>query len=165
MTIADGRTLANPQSAIHNPQSTMACYLGLDYGGKRIGLAVGDTHLSVASPLVTVAARGQVGEDVRAVLECARDYQIEAFVVGLPLNMDGSEGEQAKLTRRFGEALAHVTGLPVHYWDERLSTAEARELLRPAELTRKKRKARLDRVAAQVILQNFLDSHTKEQSK
>ncbi len=81
-----------------------------------------------------------------------------ALVVGLPLNMDGSEGDQAKLTRRFGDKLAQVSGLAVHYWDERLSSVTARRLMIPAELSRKKRKARLDRVAAQVILQSFLDT-------
>ncbi len=136
----------------------MIRYLGIDHGSKRIGLAVGDSSTAIASPLATIAARGRAADDVRTIVESISDYDIDTFVVGLPLNMDGTEGPQAKLTRRFGDELGRETGIPVQYWDERLSTNTARELMIPAELTRKKRKNRLDRVAAQVILQSFLDA-------
>jgi len=136
----------------------MIRYLGIDYGTKRIGLAVGDSMGKLASPLGAVAAKGTVVDHARAVIEYASDYDVDAFVVGLPLNMDDTEGKQSKLTRAFGDELSRSTGLAVHYQDERLSSVSARELLLPAELTRKKRKARLDAVAAQVMLQNFLDS-------
>lgn len=136
----------------------MKRYLGIDYGTKRIGLAIGDDDAKIASPLETIAARGDPANHVQAVLAAAEGYDIDAFVVGLPLNMDDSEGEQAKLTRGFGDALARLTHLPVHYFDERLSSHAAQELLRPAELTRKKRRAIEDSVAAQVILQAFLDT-------
>ena len=132
--------------------------VGIDYGTKRIGLAVGDTDAGIASPLGTIEVHGDITDQVRAVLSSSQDYDVGVFVVGLPLNMDGTEGEQAKLTRRFGDALAHTSGRPVHYWDERLSSHAARGLLQPAELTRKKRKAVEDSVAAQVILQSFLDA-------
>ena len=92
----------------------------------------------------------------------AAEYEVEAFVVGLPLNMDDTEGKQAKIARRFGDELARATGKPVRFWDERLSSVAARELLEGAKLTRKKRKARIDRVAAQVILQSFLDVRTDD---
>jgi len=138
----------------------MPRFLGIDHGTRRIGLAVSDPGATLASPLTTVAASGRLSDQVAAVLSCAKEYDIGAFVVGLPLNMDDTEGDQAKTVRRFGAELGRVSGKPVHYWDERLSSHAAEELLRPAELTRKKRKARLDRVAAQVILQGFLDART-----
>ena len=136
----------------------MPRFLGIDHGTRRIGLAVSDPGATLASPLATIAASGNLSDEIAAVLSCAKDYEIDAFVVGLPLNMDDTEGDQAKTVRRFGAELGRVSGKPVHYWDERLSSHAAEELLRPAELTRKKRKARLDRVAAQVILQGFLDA-------
>ena len=135
----------------------MTCYLGIDYGTRRIGLAVGDDDIGVAYPISIVPATGQVSQDALAVLRSATEYDVDAYVVGLPLNMDGSEGPQAKLTRRFGKQLAAKSGKDVHYTDERLSSATADELLAPADLTRKKHKARRDAVAAQVILQTYLD--------
>jgi putative Holliday junction resolvase len=141
----------------------MQRYLGIDYGTKRIGLAVGDDGTRIASPIETIGAAGDVADLVRRIAAAAEEYQVDAFVVGLPINMDGTEGEQAKITRRVGDKLAHATGKGVHYFDERLSSASARELLQPADLTRKKRNAREDAVAAQVILQAFLDAQRAEQ--
>jgi putative Holliday junction resolvase len=138
----------------------MARYLAIDYGGKRIGLAVSDGETRLAAPVATVVATGDPSNDVRTVCGVAEEYGVDEFVVGLPLNMDGTEGPQAKLVRRFGAELERVTRQPVHYWDERLSSVSAQEKLAPAGLTRKKRKARLDRVAAQGILQEFLDSQS-----
>ena len=135
----------------------MPRFLGIDYGTKRIGLAVSDPDATIASPLRTIQSRGDAGQDAMAVAAVAREYEVDELVVGLPLNMDGTEGEQAKICRTFGEALQRETGLPVSYCDERLSSFAADELLRPAELTRKKKKARRDRVAAQVMLQGFLE--------
>jgi len=138
----------------------MPRFLGIDHGSKRIGLAVSDPGATLASPLTTITTSGNLSDEIAAVLSHAKDYDIDAFVVGLPLNMDDSEGNQAKSVRRFGAELERITGKPVYYWDERLSSHAAEELLRPAELTRKKYKARLDRVAALVILQGFLDART-----
>lgn len=136
--------------------------LGIDYGAKYIGFAVGDTDAGIASPVETIEAGSAISDQVRAVLTVTGEYDVDAFVVGLPLNMDGTEGEQAKITRAFGDALAQTSGKPVHYWDERLSSHSAQELLAPAELTRKKRKSVEDSVAAQVILQGFLDARDSE---
>jgi len=136
----------------------MPRFLGIDHGSKRIGLAVSDPGATLASPLATIPASGDLTDEIASVLSYAKDYEIDAFVIGLPLNMDDTEGNQAKTVRRFGTELARVSGKPVHYWDERLSSHAAEDLLRPAELTRKKHKARLDRVAALVILQGFLDA-------
>lgn len=135
----------------------MATFLAIDYGLKRIGLAVGDDGSTVATPLRPIAGTGRVEDDVRAVLRAAEAYDLTAFVVGLPLNMDGTEGDQARLSRRFGDALARAAAKPVHYVDERLSSFAAEELVQPLDLSRKKRKARLDSIAAQTILNNFLD--------
>ena len=136
----------------------MARFLGIDLGAKRIGLAISDVDEVIASPIVTMQACGRTEDDVRAILRVAQTHDAEAFVIGLPLNMDGSEGPQAKLTRSFGDRLASVSRRPIHYFDERLSSHAAVQLMIPAELTRKKKKARLDAVAAQVILHGFLQA-------
>ena len=142
----------------------MASYLGIDYGTKRIGLAVGDDVTQTASPVTTVTAQGQADRDADAVAAVAEEYGAAAFVLGLPLNMDSTEGPQAKLVRAFGAVLAARAGLKVHYVDERLSSFAADELLRPAELTRKKKKGVQDAVAAAVILQTFLSEERREDS-
>lgn len=136
----------------------MPRYMAIDYGSKRIGLAVADSETRLAAPVLGVPGSGTAELDARAVMAAAAEYGADEFVVGLPLNMDDSEGPQAKTTRKFGEVLKQISKLPVHFVDERLSSESAREKLQPAELTRKKRKARLDGVAAQAILQEFLDS-------
>ena len=140
----------------------MPRFLAIDLGTKRIGVACGDTDTRLAIPLSTLHATGKNECDVEVVLALASEYETDGYVVGLPLNMDGTEGEACKLARRFGDLLGRLAEKPVHYWDERLSSVAAEELLRPAELTRKKRKARLDRVAAQVILQGFLDARGEQ---
>jgi putative Holliday junction resolvase len=136
----------------------MSRYLGIDYGSKRIGVAVGESTSRIASPVATVEGKPRLADQLDVVLRYAAEYGVDAFVVGLPLNMDDSEGPQAKVTRAFGDELAKRSGQPVHYFDERLSSAAADELLEPAQLSRKKRRVRQDRVAAQVILQAFLET-------
>lgn len=137
----------------------MHVLLGIDYGSKRIGLAVSDAAGAMAMPLGVVEAKGTLEEQARRVLAAAEGYDVGGFVVGLPLNMDDTEGPQAKASRRFGEALSRAAGRPVTYWDERLSSAAADDLLRPADLTRGKHKARRDSVAALVVLQSYLNAH------
>ena len=137
----------------------MGSIIGIDYGGKRIGLSVGDERAGVASPLTTVTVRGDPAAQAQAVLQPARAFDVDAFVIGLPLNMDDTEGPQARATRKFGEELARAAGVPVHYWDERLSSFAADELLASTDLSRAKRKAIQDSLAAQVILQAYLDAH------
>ena len=130
---------------------------GVDHGTRRIGLAITDPGRVIASPLVTLNVGSDVTEQVGLVLAAVEEYDVVEWVVGLPLNMDGSEGLQANITRKFGECLARAVEAPVHYFDERLSSVVADEALMEAELTRKKKKARRDKVAAQVILKSFLD--------
>ena len=140
----------------------MTSYLGIDYGTKRIGLAISDPVGTLASPLATVEARGSLADHVRTVLKEADAYAYEEIVVGLPLNMDDTEGPQAKTTRAFGAQLARDSGKKVHYFDERLSSVEAQGVLRESDFTRKKRKARVDSLAAQIILQGFLDARSQQ---
>jgi putative Holliday junction resolvase len=104
-----------------------------------------------------VDAKGDLDTQVGAVIALGEQYEVAGYVLGLPLNMDGTAGNQAEVTRRFGAALARKSGKPVHEWDERLSSAGADTYLAGHELTRKKRRSRRDAVAAQIILQSFLD--------
>lgn len=138
--------------------SGMLRYLGIDYGTRRIGLAMGDDATRIASPLDAIQAGGGDAAAVQRILDRIEPYEIDAFVIGLPLNMDGTEGEQARLTRAFGDALASGSGKPVHYFDERLSSAAAEELLESTDLSSGRRKTRIDAVAAQVMLQGFLEA-------
>ena len=129
---------------------------GLDLGTKTIGVAVSDRLLSVASPLETIRRR-KFGEDatkLEAILD-ARD--IGGLVLGLPRNMDGSEGPRAQSTRAFARNIVARRDLPVTFWDERLSTVAAERALLEADTTRKRRAEVIDHVAASYILQGALD--------
>jgi putative holliday junction resolvase len=130
-------------------------YLAIDYGLKRTGLALCDKSETFCSPLRVVETGGGL---VPAILKAVKDEGIEAIVIGLPMNMDGSEGDMAKKVRAFGTQLAKQCQQPIHFHDERLSSHKAEELLAPADFTLKKKKARLDAIAAAGILQSFLDS-------
>ena len=143
----------------------MPVLLGIDYGSKRIGLAVGNTDQAIATPLSVVDAGASLDDSVRAVQSAAEEYGVHEFVLGLPLNMDGTEGPQAGVIRSFGKRLKRRLQKDVHYWDERLTSRAADELLSPANLTNKKRKARQDAVAAQLILQTYLDARKQSQSE
>ncbi len=132
--------------------------LGIDYGVKRIGVATADTRARIATPMTTVDGRNDVTRDARNVADLSPDEPIEAFVVGLPLNMDGTEGPQAELTRRFVAELERLSGLPVHLHDERLSSCAAEDVLNEAALRGRRRKGVIDRIAAQKILQAYLDA-------
>jgi putative holliday junction resolvase len=131
--------------------------LGVDYGSVRIGLAVSELERRLASPLAVYERRGQQ-RDAEYFRTLATAEEIGGLVVGLPLHCDGREGQKAMEARAFGAWLADVTGLPVVFWDERFSTVEAESALWQAGLTHKQRKARRDRVAAQILLQAYLDA-------
>jgi len=133
--------------------------LAIDYGQRRVGLAICDASETFVSPLRQLAADPAREDELwGAIKQVVREEQVEAVVVGFPLNMDGSEGFQAKLTRGFAEGLAGVLGQSVYLQDERLSSSQADELLAESGLTRDKRKRRRDMLAACTILQEFLDS-------
>lgn len=133
-----------------------AALMGLDLGTRTIGLAVSDTGRRVASPLRTIK-RTRFGADAAALLEEAAARSIGGFVLGLPRNMDGSEGPRAQSTRAFARNLEKLTALPIGFWDERLSTVAAERAMLEADLSRKKRAERIDNVAAGFILQGALD--------
>jgi putative Holliday junction resolvase len=131
--------------------------LGVDHGKVRVGLAVSDPERRLASPLQTYTRRGKE-QDAGFFRELAAEEKIVQIVVGLPAHLDGREGEQARLCRAYGTWLVDVTGLPVVYFDESFTTHDAEQHLLAAGLTSKKRKARRDRVAAQIMLQAYLEA-------
>ena len=131
-------------------------YLGLDLGRARIGLALADDVLKTARPLETVERRGDVA-DLARLRRVAAEWEVSRAVVGLPLNMDGTEGASARLSRTFAPKLEEALGVPVDLFDERLSTFEAETRLRDRGVSAKDRKALVDAEAAAVILQGWLD--------
>jgi putative Holliday junction resolvase len=132
-------------------------YLAIDLGQKRTGLAVGDDATGLVSPVAVVeAAPGE--EVVRRIEESIEEHQPDAVIVGLPLNMDGSEGDAAKGARGFGAVLAERCHLPVHYQDERLTSFAADQQMARSGRTHKQKKELRDALAAAQILRDFLDA-------
>ena len=130
--------------------------IGLDLGTKTIGLAVSDLGRRIASPL-TVIARKKFSSDVEALARHMATYRPAALVLGLPINMDGSEGPRAQATRAFARNLAEKIEVPIALWDERLSTAAVTRTLLEADASRKRRGEVVDKMAAAYILQGALD--------
>jgi len=130
--------------------------LGVDLGRVRIGLALADDLLGTARPLRTIVRRNE-RLDLGTIAALARDYEVARAVLGLPLNMDGSEGPAARLARDFRPRLAEALGVPVELFDERLSSFEAETRLRDRGVSSKDRRAMVDAEAAAVILQGWLD--------
>lgn len=131
--------------------------LGVDFGTVRVGLAVSDADRRIASPLETYTRRNRE-RDAAYLRDVIAREEIGEIVVGLPVHTTGHEGTKAHEARTFGRWLAESTGLPVVFWDERFTTVEAENALWEAGLTHKNRKARRDRVAAQILLQAYLDA-------
>ncbi|CAN5872346.1 Holliday junction resolvase RuvX [soil metagenome] len=139
-------------------------YLCIDLGDKRTGLALGDPEMRMASPLevLEVPVTHDAGKALLAALvKAARESGATALVVGLPLNMNGTEGPRAKMVREWGARIGAATSLPVHYQDERLSTAAADWQMARTGMTRGEKKARRDAIAAAGILKEFLDGLTR----
>lgn len=132
--------------------------LGLDVGTKTIGVAVSD-GLGLTAQAVTTIRRTNLKADLAALAELAREHEASSLVVGLPLNMDGSEGPRAEASRKFADSATQALGLPAEFWDERLSTVAAERTLLEADLSRARRRQVIDQVAAQFILQGWLDAH------
>ncbi len=130
--------------------------MGLDLGTRTIGVAVSDTARRVATPLRTLR-RDRFGTDAAALLALAAERWIGGVVLGLPRNMDGSEGPRAQSTRAFARNLAGLSDLPITFWDERLSTVAAERALLEADTSRRRRAEVIDHVAAGYILQGLLD--------
>jgi putative Holliday junction resolvase len=134
--------------------------LGIDYGTKRLGIAVSNAEQTIASPLENYTRQG-TEQDARYLRRLVDEYRAVGLIVGLPVHMSGDEGGKAREARSFGAWLGRATGLPVRFGDERYSSLIAEQHLMNAELTKKKRKARLDMLAAQLILQGYLERLNK----
>ena len=130
--------------------------LGLDLGTKTIGLALSDLSRTVATPLETIA-RTKFTNDIKRLFELIDTMEIVALVIGLPLNLNGSEGPRAQATRSFARNLTKHTNLPLVLWDERLSTVAVERTLLEADVSRKRRAEVIDKMAASFILQGALD--------
>jgi putative holliday junction resolvase len=139
----------------------MGRVLGLDFGIRRVGAAVSDPGRTIASPL-EVYERRDSNQDARHYGLLAREHDIDRIVIGLPVHTSGREGELATLARAWGAWLISVTGLPVVYVDERYTSVEAENLMIQSGLKRQKRKGLRDKLAAQILLQGYLDAGCPE---
>lgn len=146
LTLPEAALLLPPRGAL----------IGLDLGTKTIGVAASDPERRMATPVETIS-RTKFTADASRIMELAAERRSAGFVLGLPINMDGSEGPRAQATRAFARNLAQQTELPIALWDERLSTAAAERALIGADVSRAKRKKVIDQHAAVFILQGALD--------
>ena len=164
--IRAGRTARKRSSAWDNIQQDIAAFsaelppqqrlIGIDLGTKTIGLALSDVTRMIATPLETIA-RTKFKADVARLLALVAEHKVAGLVLGLPINMDGSEGPRAQATRAFARNVAALTDVPILFWDERLSTAAAERTLIEADTSRRRRAEVIDKVAATIILQGALD--------
>ena len=129
-------------------------YLAIDYGTRRTGLAICDSDETIASPLAVIEGQKKL---LRSIVEVVEAEKVNAVVLGLPLNMTGTESSQTKLVLKFAEQLKDHLHIPIHFQDERLSSFGAEEKLASANFTRSRRRKRLDAVAAAEILEAFLE--------
>jgi len=141
----------------------MTVYLGIDYGQKRIGLAISDAGGMIASPVKVLGATGSAAADAGLVVRFGEQAGADHLVVGLPINMNDTEGPQAKIARKFADELTKLGGKPVDLHDERLSSWAADQAFDEAKLSPAKRKSRRDAVAAQIMLQSYLDVRRQRQ--
>ncbi len=133
-------------------------YLGIDLGSKTVGLAMSDTTLTIASTYKTIFFKD---EDYRSTIseikDIIKEYNITKIILGLPKNMNNTLGERAEITLKYKELLEQSTGLPVVMFDERLTSVISNSILIEADMSRKKRKKKVDSIAAQIILQDYLN--------
>ena len=139
------------------PSRDPARYLGLDVGSRRIGVAVSDELGLTAQPVLTLERRSNRREDLRSLARLCRRFGVAGIVVGNPIHLSGESSPGAAKTQAFAAQLGELTGLPIHFWDERLTTREAHEILYKAGHDRQKHRKVVDQVAAMLILQSFLD--------
>lgn len=134
--------------------------LGIDYGERRVGLALSDPTATIASPLPTLKRRKGKRPPVAPVARLVEEHEVEELVVGLPLTLEGDDSDWTREVRAFGEAVAERAGLPVHFQDERMTSVRAERAVRSLGLSKEKReeKERVDAAAAVLILQAYLDS-------
>jgi len=132
-------------------------YLGLDVGNRRIGVAVSDELGLTAQPVLTLERKRSRREDLRSLARLARRFGVVGIVVGNPVHLSGDASPQAEKTQAFAAELGELSGLPIHFWDERLTTREAHQILYEAGHARQEHGQVVDQVAATLILQGFLD--------
>ena len=130
---------------------------GIDYGHVRIGIAISDPDRTIASPMENYTRRG-LEQDAQRFRRLATEERVTLWVVGLPVHLSGDESEKSREARQFGQWLAETTDLPVEFFDERFTSREAEQLLLAADLTKKRRKKRMDMLAAQIMLSAYLES-------
>lgn len=131
--------------------------LGIDYGIKRIGIALSDPDATMAHPLDTLQVKPD-GSHIGAIQEIIRTYQVKKIIVGLPYNMDGTLGPAGEAVLSWGEKLGKALGIQVDFWDERLTTSEAHDFLIHLKVKGKKRKGIVDKIAASIILKDYMES-------
>lgn len=149
-------------NGIANDRKRASKLMGLDLGTKTIGIAFSDIGLSIATARETLK-RTKFTSDAERLLDLCKSEDVFAIVLGMPLNMDGSEGPRAQSTRAFARNLGKLTDVPILFQDERLSTVAAEQAMLEADVSRKKRAERIDAVAAAVILQAALDQLARHQ--
>jgi putative Holliday junction resolvase len=133
-------------------------YLGLDIGNRRIGVAVSDELGLTAQPVLTLERRNNQREDLRSLARLCRRFGVAGIVVGNPVHLSGEISPQAAKTQAFAAELGSLSGLPIHLWDERLTTREAHQILYEAGHARQQHRRVVDQVAATLILQSFMDA-------
>lgn len=134
--------------------------MGLDYGDKTVGVAVSDETLLIAQPVETIKREraNKLRQTYARIEALIQEYDIDRIVAGMPFNMDSTEGKRCLKTREFVEMLKRRTGIEVVFWDERLTTVAADEVLDEGKVRKEKRKEYIDKIAASMILQGYLDS-------
>ena len=140
---------------------TQPRYLGLDIGSRRIGVAVSDELGLTAQPVLTLERRSRRREDLRSLARLCRRFGVVGIVVGNPLHLSGESSPQAARTQAFAVELGELTGLPIHLWDERLTSHEAHQILYQAGHARQQHRNVVDQVAATLILQSFLENRAQ----
>lgn len=144
------------------PSGRPARYLGLDVGNRRIGVAVSDELGLTAQPVLTLERKGNRRDDLRSLARLARRFSVAGIVVGNPIHLSGESSPQAAKTRAFAEELGALTGMPIHFRDERLTSREAHQILYEAGHARQQHRRVVDQVAATLILQEFLEDRERE---
>lgn len=149
----------------HNLQPAAPRYLALDIGNRRIGVAVSDELGLTAQPVMTLERRRSRREDLRSLARLARRFGVAGIVVGNPLHLSGETSPQAVRAQAFASELGTLTGLPIHLWDERLTTQQAHQILYEAGHARQEHRDVVDQVAATLILQGFLEQRSENREQ
>ena len=138
-------------------------YLGIDLGSKTVGLAISDTTLTIASSLKTIFFKDEdYFSTIDEIKNIIKEYDIQKIILGLPKNMNNTLGERAEITTKYKRILEENTNIPVIFFDERLTSVISNSILIEADISRKKRKKKVDSIAAQIILQDYLNKEKNE---